>query len=86
MKDYDILTGAYKHTVTMTAVRMSNDINGNPRYKVQIWSHNSSSIWCPTIKGFRRSKDDTYVLKSVYNLEESMDEFIKTFEESLKNE
>lgn len=90
-KEYQIPTGYedvnnLSRKVILTAVRMANDINGNPRYKAQLWVKHQAGIqhiWSPTIKGYRRSKDDTYVLKSVYNLEAEMDNFIQTLIESL---
>jgi hypothetical protein len=62
---------------------MDNDINGNPRYKAHIWSDYSDSLWSPKINGFRRCKDDGYVLKGNGNLVDLMDDFIKTFEVSI---
>lgn len=85
MKKFAVRTGKDRiHMITITAMRMSNDINGNPRHKIHVWS-NSGTIWSPTVKGYRRSKDDSYVLKSTYNLEESMEQFVKVFEESIND-
>lgn len=67
--------------ITITAIRMANDINGNPRHKIHVW-HNKQ-IWSPKVKGYRRSKDDSYVLKSSFDLYESMNTFSKVFEESI---
>jgi hypothetical protein len=62
--------------ITLTAIRMTNDINGCPRHKIHVWSE-SKTLWSPKVIGYRRSKDDSYVLKSTYDLEESMYEFVK---------
>lgn len=70
--------------VIATAIRMNNDINGNPRHKVQIWvvdqEQNKGSIWSPIIAGYRRTKDNTYVLKSAFDLEPDLDQFMEHFE------
>jgi hypothetical protein len=81
MEDYLIFRDGRATTITLTAQRMSNDMDGNPRHKVHVWTN--QSIWSPKVKGFRRSKDDSYVLKSTYNLTESMSHFVKLFEESI---
>jgi hypothetical protein len=83
MNHYTVKSDTYLAKVTVTAVRMPNDMDGNPRYKVQVWSASSGTIWCPKVIGYRRSKDDTYVLKSVYDLNESLNNFMKVFEESI---
>lgn len=83
MKKFNVKTGSTFQPVTVTAIRMTNDINGNPRYKVQVWTDFNGTIWSPKVHGFRRSKDDTYVLKSVYNLEEEISNFMSVFEVSI---
>jgi hypothetical protein len=91
MKEYRFNKSYEGRTVLVTAVRMNLDINGNPRFKVQVWSclkeDNKTivhgNIWSPTIKGYRRSKDDTYILKCCFNLEEDLNAFMKLFEETV---
>lgn len=79
-----IKTGEFQRLITVTAVRMANDINGNPRYKVHVWTSSfGGNLWTPVVKGFRRTKDDGYVLKSVYDVEEDVDKFIETFQDSV---
>jgi hypothetical protein len=88
-KNYEVRTGTFFRNVVVTSVRMANDIDGNPRYKTQVWLQDmlsdNATLWTPKVKGFRRTKDDSYILKSVYNLEESVREFVKVFEESVND-
>lgn len=84
LKHYPVKTSSGGRQVIATAIRINNDINGNPRAKVQVWTCSEfASIWSPKVKGFRRSKDDTYILKSCYDLEQSLNDFMRTFEESI---
>lgn len=90
MKQYSIKrNGTLPATINATAIRMANDINGNPRHKVQIWlvgkDDKMGTVWSPTIKGYRRSKDDTYVLKCSYDLEQELNAFMKHFEECIND-
>lgn len=87
-KSYEVKTSeSRKVDVLVTCIRFSNDINGNPRYKAQVWIVNddleTGNLWTPKVIGFKRLKDDSYMLKSVYNIDESMDNFINTFEVSI---
>jgi hypothetical protein len=82
IKQYHVNLGARDYSViTLTSRRMENDINGNPRYKTHVW--NTSSIWSPTIKGYKRCKDDGYVLKGHDSLPDLMLEFVKALEVSV---
>lgn len=83
---YPIIIGenANPSFITITAFKMASDINGNPRYKIWVWS--GSEVWCPIVKGYRRSKDYSYVLKCVYNLSEDIERFVKELEVSVNAE
>jgi hypothetical protein len=78
-------SGTMEHLITVTAIRMDNDINGNPRHKIHIWTtSNNGSIWSPKVKGYKRGKDDSYVLVSTFNLDESINHFLKEFERAIQ--
>jgi hypothetical protein len=81
IKKYAINTGTNKRLITVTAIRTQNDTNGNPRYKVQVWtdSHNGN-IWFPIVKGYRQRKnDDCYIIAS-YNIVDTLEKFVNDFE------
>jgi hypothetical protein len=81
-KDFHIDCGEKDYSViTLTSRRMDNDINGNPRFKVHVWK--GQSIWSPTIKGYKRCKDDGYVLRGHADLNELMQHFVQAFEVSI---
>lgn len=78
----------HSHTVMVTAIRINNDINGNPRYHAQVWAihpdrNNEGNIWAPIVKGYRKTKDDQYILNSVYNLKEDLYRFLESFENTV---
>jgi hypothetical protein len=87
-KAYEIKTSeTRKVDILVTSIRFTNDINGNSRYKTQVWIVNddlsTGSLWTPKVIGYKRLKDDSYMLKCVHNIDESMDSFVRTFEGSL---
>lgn len=83
--NYKIKQGETELSIVVSARRMDNDINGNPRYKAHVWSYSSKSIWSPTIKGFKRCKDDGYVLRGHDDLPDLMKDFVLAFEVTIND-
>jgi hypothetical protein len=76
--------------VILTAQRNGNDINGNSKYKVQVWmivkdDHNmeSGTLWSPVVKGYRKNKYDEYTLVSS-DLDHDVTRFIEAFEKTVR--
>lgn len=68
--------------ITITAIRIQNDINGNQRYKLAVWVHDHQ--WTPKLKGYRTTKYGEYILHSVYNLDTQIESFIIAFETAVR--
>jgi hypothetical protein len=89
LKEYKINGKTIEHTIIVTAIRINNDYYGNPRHKITVWAKHDNgqgSIWSPTVKGYRRNKDDSYTLNSTYNLPVDIGLFVDKFEESINKE
>jgi hypothetical protein len=79
----------HSRDLIVTAKRVMNDTNGNPRYLIQTWSFNNDkdgALWTPQIKGYRfNEKLDGYVIQS-YNIDSDLDSFIIAFERTVYND
>lgn len=77
----------HEHAVIVTAQQTTNTIDGNPRFKVQVWIDREATagvgnLWTPKIKGYRRTKDDAYIVES-YHIKEDINHFLRAFQDSV---
>lgn len=76
--------------VMVTAQRAGMDVNGNPRYKLQVWIMHQTDdgkltgyVWTPQAKGYRKTKDDCYYMVAYGLDDDDIDAFINTIQEGI---
>lgn len=82
--NYTIEVESREVDVTITAQRIQNDINGNPRHSLQVWivREDGGNLWSPKVKGYRLTKNECYIIQS-YNLDSDVNTFIDEFEKTI---
>jgi hypothetical protein len=76
--------------VIITTYRINNDVNGNPRYKLAVWTFSQTEHgekyghqWTPKVKGYKQNKEGEYILHGVYDLDTQIKSFVNAFEASV---
>jgi hypothetical protein len=76
-----------RQTFIITIQQTDNDFNGNPQALCQIWTKRqdggNGNLWYPKIKGFRHRNDRTYKTQVHGGMNNTLDVFIKIFQNSM---
>jgi hypothetical protein len=81
------IIGRTEVPVTVTTQKIKYDADGNPKHFIQVWMLTDDKIngllWCPKIKGYRRTKNYGYIITS-YNIDDDIELFLMAFHHAVR--